>query len=204
MSELAQPLERVELGAVGLEFVADRLTVWSEKPALLLHAELTKRDLAVGHVWTWAPYGRVIDAHDLMSGLPEGVTQADHYRVLIGFVSDYLRSSGGVALIEDPEMSPDHSWPPGDPVPDTRTRCGDALCWYATKPAEVDGIMLRGRSLFFCMVLLPPTSGWTNPAPARITSDAIKRFAHAAEHIVVDAFDFEGFIVWSAHQDPQA
>jgi hypothetical protein len=68
--------------------------------------------------------------------------------------------------------------------------------WYATDP---DGTLLRkvlnwGFGLFNCMALTRLGTSWP---PARLTSARVRTLAEVADHVVVDAFDFEGTAVWS-------
>jgi hypothetical protein len=75
---------------------------------------------------------------------------------------------------------------------------GEFVYWYANEPDNVRPVLLAGMGLFTCMALLPKPSQWKSEMPHEITERDISAIAVATEHIVVDAFDFEGFIIWTS------
>lgn len=73
--------------------------------------------------------------------------------------------------------------------------------WYVTEPdpAAVDDLMRWGFGLFKTMALSRHNCQWP-PAHAGTAAD-LERLANAADHIVVDAFDFDGFVVWTSSRE---
>jgi hypothetical protein len=150
-----------------------------------------------GEVWTWASPGTSVTVGDLEGGLPGGMSQADHRQQLIGFIADYLQASGRLALIEDHDASPSDPWLASEPVLPPRLACGKRVYWYIRIPERlaVDESLRWGLGLFNCIAL--SSYPLVIQESGQLTVPAIDLIAYATEHVVLDAFDFEGFIIWS-------
>lgn len=83
-------------------------------------------------------------------------------------------------------------------IPTTRTTHEDVLYWYVTDVAAVGEVLHWGRGLFFLIVLVPNSNGWLQSLHDGLTLDNLERLAAVATHIVIDSFDFEGYIFWAA------
>jgi hypothetical protein len=59
----------------------------------------------------------------------------------------------------------------------------------------VADLMRWGFGLFKCMVLTRPNGQW--PPISVVTEADLEKLGRRADHVVVDAFDFDGFVVWS-------
>ena len=199
-------LSRVSLGSAGLTHVKDRLggnEYASNKP--LRHA-LLKLSIDQGEVWTWAAPTATFTLLDLHAGgLPDGITQEDHRDVMTDFSVDYLAGTGRLAIIEDHDSTPFDPWltkearlPAGLP----RLAVDDHLYWYTTEPRRglVSDLTLWGFGLFKCMALTHTSGPWPPASP--LTPADFDVLANRTDHIVVDAFDFEGFVVWSRTPRP--
>lgn len=192
----APKLSRASLGTVGLEHVKTRLE-WNRP----LRQALRGRLQVPGETWTWALLGSNFTLRDLQDGDPsDGVTEPAHTSLMTDFILEYLVQPGGLAIIEDDASGPNAPWLTNEPLlPTTLPRLGvdDNLYWYATEPDReaVQDLMRWGFSLFKTMVLARPTRRWP---PAHAVAEDIEGLAKTADHIVVDAFDFDGFVVWTA------
>jgi hypothetical protein len=114
------------------------------------------------------------------------------------FVIDHLSRGNRMAIIEDFEASPSdprlksHQHLP----PKVETR--EHVYWYATTP-DIDHVtefMTWGFSLFKCLALTTLTIPWP-PQADPVDDQVLMDLAARAEHIVVDAYDFDGFVIWS-------
>jgi hypothetical protein len=122
---------------------------------------------------------------------------------MTGFVVEYLAQNGRLAIIEDHDSTPDDPWLTNDPDrPALPPRLGfrDHLYWYASEPNPIliSDLMRWGSGLFRCMALTRPKGQW--PPEEAVAAVDLRDLAAAADHIVVDAFDFEGFAVWSSRR----
>lgn len=151
-----------------------------------------------GHAWMWTTLTHPPDSETLReAGLPERITQESQRRSLTRFVVGYLRGPGRIALIEDFEASPaDPPWPE-ETLKLSRFAVGRHVYWYASQPDQkrVFDTMRWGFSLFKCMALAAPGPAW--PGGATVSEAEIARIGEICDHVVVDAYDFEGFVVWS-------
>ena len=194
VSGMAPPtLIRVGLGAAGLVHAMNRLE--RDKP---LRRALSQLDLDQGDVWTWAASGTTFTLEDLRDGgLPDGITQESHRDAVAGFVAAYLQQPRRLAIVEDHDASPNDPWLADEPVLPPRLGFGNHLYWYAANPdrALIDQVIRWGFGLFKCMALIRLADQWP-PAGPVVESD-IENLAASTDHFVVDAFDFEGFMVWS-------
>jgi hypothetical protein len=193
----APKLSRTALATAGIEHIKTRLD-WN-KP---LREALKVRIQDDGEAWTWAPPGanlNLMDLHD--SDLPDGVTQQMHWDLMTDFVVEYLSQDGRLAIIEDDSSTPTDPWLTKErlvPINVPKLGVADDLYWYVTQPdrGAVQDLMRWGFSLFKTMALTRPTSQW--PPAHAVTLADVQCLANTADHIVVDAFDFDGFVVWSA------
>jgi hypothetical protein len=190
MTELA-PLE---LGSVPEAFVRGRIGPgWDA--TYPLRGALGRLHFEEGSWWTWAPLGAEIHASAFEEGLPVGMGQDQAQDQAAAFISDYLAQGDRMALLEDFEASPTDTWLSKKQPPDERLACGNRLYWYATAPGMVAPMMQWGRGLFCCVVLAP--SGLPVSPGGAISGDQIRTLGAAAQHFLIDAFDFEGYVVWS-------
>ena len=154
-----------------------------------------------GDAWTWPPRGTnltLVDLHD--SDLPDGATQQIHWDLMMDFVVQYLAQDRRIAIIEDDSSAPGDPWLTKQPLlPSSLPRLGvdHNLYWYVTEPdpGAVENLMRWGFGLFKTMALTRHNSQWP-PGHAGTAAD-LERLANAADHVVVDAFDFDGFVVWT-------
>ncbi len=196
----APKLSRTSLGTAGVEHIKTRLN-WNKPLRQALKVRLQDH----GEAWTWAPPGtnlNLVDLHD--SDLPDGVTQQNHWDLMTEFVMEYLLQDGRLALIEDDSSTPGAPWLTKDQLlPQSLPRIGvdGNLYWYVTEPdpGAVENLMRWGFGLFKTMALSRHNSQWP-PAHAGTAAD-LERLANAADHIEVDAFDFDGFVVWSSGRE---
>jgi hypothetical protein len=191
-------LSRISLGANGLAHIKGRLGIdeyTRNKPLRNALAGLRFED---GEAWTWALPGVTFDLDDLRdAGLPEGITQEMHWDAMTEFALAYLANGVRLAIIEDHDSSPTDPWLAKEPVLPPRLGMGNHLYWYSTSadPTQIAETTTSGFGLFKCMVLTEQKSPWPPVSP--LTPVDLKGLANRADHIVVDAFDFEGFVVWS-------
>lgn len=198
---MSPKLARVNLGAAGLDHVKDRIA-WGMPLSRVLGDLLLEQ----GEAWTWAPPSADLHITDLAdSDLPDGVTQESQWDLMKDFVVEYLAGRERLAIIEDRESSPNSQWlktqaelPPNLP----RLGFGDHLYWYATEPDRVlvADMMRWGFGLFKCMVLTRPGGEW--PHDHAVTAADLEGLAPGVDHLVVDAFDFDGFVIWSRTSRP--
>jgi hypothetical protein len=186
---------RLDLGAVGLDHVEKYFSGdWSTYP---LRNALSTLPLNQGRVWTWARSGMRITAQDLRDGLPEGMDPWDQAECLVRYLKSYLAAGDRLVLLEDHDAGPADPWleKEKDRVPPERLACADHLYWYATSAPMADKFLFSWGGLFSVMAL------GTNPLEVKpggtIDERVIRLFGAAVEHFVVDAFDFEGSLVWS-------
>jgi hypothetical protein len=196
----SQRLARVRLGAIGFRHISDRLHVdpseyTAKKP---LRRALAQLPLDQGVAWTWAPRESVPTLAELRGGILPGRTkQTRHRNLLVHFVLKYLTSNGDLALIEDESMKPGDPWLTKEPPLPQWLGVGKHLYWYVTEPdiAVIRKVLVWGLGFFQCMALIPSIGEW--PPDKRLSSVQIERLAQTADHIVVDAFDFWGYVIWS-------
>jgi len=194
-----QKLARVSLGTVGFQHIRDRLQVdpsryFGDRP---LRQALARLPLDDGVAWTWAPRGSVPTLAELRRGvLPGKTNQTRHRNLLVHFVLKHLTSNGRLALIEDESLKPRDSWLTKEPPLPQWLGFRKHVYWYATEPdiALIRKVLVWGLGFYQCMVLTPSPDEWP---PKRLSSVQIERLAQTAEHVVVDAFDFWGYVVWS-------
>jgi len=187
---------RLVLGPEARVHLKGRLGIGEEASGLPLSNALRSLPLDEGEVWTWTPPGTSITARDLRNGLPKSMSQQGEQARLAEFIVEYLRPGGRLALIED-GGSPSAPWLMNEPVLPPRLACDDRLYW----PVEVADMTavaesLRwGLGLFNCIVLTPRPLSRSDQS-GQLTVAEITSLAAVAQHVVVDAFDFEGFVVW--------
>ena len=188
-------LARVGLGVAPTDLARTRIGPgWD--PSYPLRDALDHLHLEDGTWWTWAPPGSEILAPDLEEGrLPPGVGQHEVQEQALEFVSEYLAEAGRLALLEDWAASPSDPWITKDQPPAERFACGTRLYWYATEPAMVRPMLLWGGRLFCCVVLAPVAFPVTSGAV--IDTEQVRALGSTADHFLLDAFDFEGYVVWS-------
>lgn len=197
---MQQPrLARVSLETVGFQHITDRLQLdpsdyTASKPLRRAFAQLP---LDSGVAWTWAPRGSAVTLRDLGRGvLPGGTTQTHLRNLLVNFVVTYLTSKGHLALIED-EVKAARSLASKDPPMADWLGFGKHVYWYTTQPdiAVVRRVLANGLGFFQCMALAPSPDEW--PPRKRLSTAQIERLAQSTDHVVVDAFDFWGYVIWS-------
>ena len=112
------------------------------------------------------------------------------------FIVKYLGPGGRLALIED-AGSPSDAWLTREPDLPPRLACDDRLYWpiELPDPTAVSDSLRWGLGLFSCIVLTPQQLPKLE-RPGQLTPAQIVSLANLAQHVVVDAFDFEGFIIW--------
>jgi hypothetical protein len=117
---------------------------------------------------------------------------------LVEFIVEYLRTGGRLALIEDALTSPLDAWLAKEPVLPPHLACGARLYWpveLASESAVAESVRW-GTGPFTCIAMTPqPLS--RSVALGQLTVAEIVSSAHSSQHVVVDAFDFEGFVIWS-------
>jgi hypothetical protein len=188
-------LNRTSLGTAGLDHVKSRL--WSNLP---LGRALGERPLEQGEAWTWAAPGANLTLADLRDGDLTPSERDSHQSLLMDFVVEYLATNGTVVIIEDHEATPDDPWLATEPdLPPSLPRLGfgEHLYWFAVEPKRelVADLMRWGFGLFKCMALAQSTDRW--PPATELTATDIAGLGRQADHVVVDAFDFDGFVIWS-------
>jgi hypothetical protein len=194
----------VPLGAVGLEHVRTRLRRFeSADPERYpggypLRGALSRVLRGEGVVWTWAPPGWRPTLEDLRdASLPARVSQPHHRDLLFAFVQTFLRTPGHLMVIEDHDAGPHDRWLLQQPRLPHWLAFGKHVYWYATPDDRrlVRKVLNWGMGLFKCAVLADIPQVWT--PNDRLTRRQVEHVAQSAEHVVVDAFDFEGTVVWS-------
>ena len=113
------------------------------------------------------------------------------------FVKSYLASPGRLMILEDHDASPTAPFLREESVTDSWAACGEFLYWFSTNPQTVESVLHWGIGLFSCMALSRLPSHWNPEVQKQVSGTDLSEIAAVAEHIVVDAFDFEGFIAWS-------
>jgi hypothetical protein len=194
-------LARIALGPVGLEHVRTRLRPFERidlehyPGGYPLRATLSRIVRADGDVWTWAPPGWQPTLQDVRDeSLPARISQRHHRDLLFAFILGYLKTPNHVMLIEDHDArSTDR---PLRELPQW-VAYGKHVYWYATDEDRTVlwKVLNWGIGLYTCMVLAGGEGLWT--PGRRLTERRIERLAKSADHVVVDAFDFEGSVVWS-------
>lgn len=193
---------RLLLGASALDYLKGRLGNGSVpmRPGLpLRRALLEQLSIENGIVWTWAPHARVNDSIDPDGRLPTGTSQEGELQMIALFLKQYLEVGGRLAIMEDHDASATDPWPENDMSKEFRITNGTFLYWYAADAGIVDPMLESGLGLFTCIALTRPTPNFANGRPTQISDSDFVEMARATEHLVVDAFDFEGFIIWSRH-----
>jgi hypothetical protein len=193
-----QRLSRISLGAVGLEHIKNRLRVNKYAAGKPMRRALAQIPLEQGEAWTWAPRGWAPTLEDLRDeSLPFGITQTHHRDLLVHFVLRYLAANGHLAIIEDDVATPNDPFLTEVPILPQCIGFGDHVYWYATEPdiAVVRKVLVWGLGFFQCMALTHRRGDW--PPRRIVNSRQIESLSHAADHFVVDAFDFWGTVVWS-------
>ena len=186
--------ERVELGADGARFVRGRIGGWTGE-GYALREGFAGRQLASGRFWTWSSTGIEVRMSDLEDGLWVGISQREMHDQAVQFISEYLALGSRLALLEDYEASPHDSWLAQRQPPVEQLVCQERLYWYATDPSMVRPMLLWGKGLF-CCVALAPTTARLRPG-SEVPVELIRGLAAMADYFIVDAFDFEGYMVWS-------
>jgi hypothetical protein len=193
-------LARVPLGSVGREHVIGHLQPFesSESEGYPLRRALAGLVRNGGVVWTWAPAGwrptleQVRDA-----SLPERITQRHHRDLLFAFIRSYLKTTTHLMVIEDHDSSPRDRFLLEEPRLPQWVSHRNHVYWYAT-PNDLRTlwkVLNWGMGLYTSMALADGPALWT--PTQRFTQRSIDRIADTAEHVVIDAFDFEGTVVWS-------
>ena len=210
-------LSRVNLGAVGLAHIENHLIGYSKYTASKpMRRALARLPLEQGHAWTWAPPGWSPTLEDLHAGsLPGGISQTHHRDLLVDFATKYLTAKERLVLIEDQVATPqdpflmehvalegsaktfDRLTASARPLLTQWLGCGKHVYWYATEPkgSVVRKVIAQGLGFSQCMVLTKRGGLW--PPARKLSSAHIASLARAADHFVVDAFDFWGTVVWS-------
>jgi hypothetical protein len=196
MSDSAS-LAKVRLDeAYSVEFLRGRLGIGvALRHGLKLRAALSRLPLDAGEIWTWAFKSTQVKQGDLEGGLPQGITQEDHRRLLTQFLKGYLAMPGGFAILEDHDMTPSDELV-GTHPPGSFLVSDELLYWHAANSEAVDSMLQFGLGLFNCIALSKLSPRWAGP-PVGLKAQDFNVIAGLSDHIVVDAFDFEGFVVWS-------
>lgn len=182
-----------DLRREGIDFVAEHLWAAPEYPMRQALAEL---DLRAGHVWTWAPVGTRLTRQDLTDGIPEGMDQGTARAEALRFIERYLESGERLVLLEDYEASPSDPWLSKEAeIPRERLSSGKRLYWYATLAGQVEPLLRWGCGLGCCLVLTSSVLGLV--ARDELSRQEVIGAASRTDHFLIDAFDFEGYVVWS-------
>jgi hypothetical protein len=74
------------------------------------------------------------------------------------------------------------------------------LYWYSTSPerSAVEQFLGDGVGLYTVIALAQHPGRWPPHNP--LTRDDIREMALAVDHFAVDAYDFEGWVVWSRNR----
>ncbi len=167
------------------------------RPGLPMRRALADLPFDRGTFWTWAPGGTSIATDDFLSGLPAGITQEGQRALLSRFLREFLAESGRLVIVEDHDASPADPWLKNAGVDRLWTTNGAFVYWCTTSPADVDALLRSGLGLFNCIVATQSTDTFLLRESERVSDADLVEVAHTSQHVVVDAFDFEGFIVWS-------
>lgn len=195
------PLTKVRLGGDALKFLRGRLGVGVVlRPGLPLRAALSQQPLDGGEVWTWAPNDAHFESSDFERGLPQDITPRDHLQLLKGFLQEYLDKPGHLVILEHHDAGSSDPFLAREP-PGSTLVYQDFVYWYATNSGAVNSLLQSGLGLFNCIALTRPSRRWAGLPPVDLIADDFHYFAEAAEHFAVDAFDFEGFLLWSRAAD---
>jgi hypothetical protein len=195
---LVEGWSRLRVGSSALEFVKGRLGIGTQlRPGLPLRRALSELLLDQGELWTWGPKEAHIQLGDLESGLPDGISQKGQRQMLAHFSEQYLENHGRILILEDHDASPADAF-----LNSKSARCpwiglAEYLYWYATEPKQVQPVLECGLGLNNCLALSKGGSSWSTVKPSLLTRDEINELARRTDHFVVDAFDSEGFLVWS-------
>jgi hypothetical protein len=115
--------------------------------------------------------------------------------MLARFMMQFLEVGGRLAILEDHDASATDPWPDG--ARGNWLSNDKFVYWYATNPNSVDLMLDSGLGLFNCIALTRPVSGFGSHAQQQVSDTELTEMARAADHVVVDAFDFEGFVIWN-------
>lgn len=193
----ANGLKVLDLGDTGLRWVKRRLAA---RPDLPLRNALGGIALEDGSCWTWAIPGSTVTWRDLEAGLPAGVTQEAHREAVTHFIVQFLSVARHVAVIEDHDASTTDPWLTTNPPKSPWLPFDQHIYWYADSPdrSAVNDFLLAGVGLFTTIAL---TSLATWPPTRGLAGTVFTELANDARHVLVDAFDFEGWAVWSRTGD---
>jgi hypothetical protein len=188
--------QRQALGEDARRHLKERVGVAKQTPGLPLSTALRRLPLDEGEVWTWAPPGTSVSGRELQGGLPKTMSQRGEQARLVEFIVKYLRPGGRLALIED-GSSPSAEWLTREPDLPPRVACEDRLYWpiESPDPAAVAKSLRWGLGLFNCIILTPVPLP-REQQPGHLSLAQVQSLADLARHVIVDAFDFEGFVVW--------
>jgi len=196
MSDYSQ-WRSVQLDSHALEFVRGRLGIGVDlRPGLPLRRALRQLPLEAGKVWIWAPMSAHLERVDFDGGLPAGITPNDHRDLLTHFLQDYLSRPGRFAILEDHDAAATDTFLASKP-PGSFLSYEDYVYWQAARSDSVNSMLQFGLGLFNCIAMTRPSTRWEGLPPVDLTAEDIDEIANATEHVALDAFDFEGFLVWS-------
>jgi hypothetical protein len=124
------------------------------------------------------------------------VSQESHREAVTELVVSYLRYPGRIAIIEDYTASPSAEWLTRDPPNAPWLAYGDHLYWYATSPQQpaLDDFLGAGVGLHMCIALTTAPAGWP---PRALVEREVANLGRLADHFIMDAYDFEGWVIWS-------
>src|SRR6266511_798680 len=174
----SEALVRCPLGKDVEAFVLDRLR------GMPLADSLRALPLPEGRFWTWAPQAT-------------GVTLESAQDAFLKFAVDYLTPPNRLVVFEDFVSRV------GDPAlaseaPKSHAALGEYVYWYATESdrEQLEAIM-SWSAPSSCIVLTRPSTDWAARAPTHVTIANLHDVAVNSDHFAVDAFDFDGLVVWS-------
>jgi hypothetical protein len=187
----SEALVRCPLGKDVEPFVLDRLR------GMPLADSLRALPLPEGRFWTWAPQATEVTLGDVKTGLPSGVTQESAQDAFLKFAVDYLTPPHRLVVFEDFVSRV------GDPAlaseaPKSHAALGEYIYWYATESdREQLEALMSWSAPRSCIVLTRPSTDWAARAPSHVTIANLHDVAVNSDHFAVDAFDFDGLVVWS-------
>lgn len=189
----------VELDSTAIDYLRERLYSGQDAASrrLPLRTALAGLPLNSGTIWTWGPRGVVIHGADLAGGLPDAITQEGHRQALSRLLTDYLAADGKAVLLEDHDASPTDQFMRRRERQTGWKTYNEFVYWYSTTSDQVADMLQAGLGLYNCLALTRPTETLLDNKRRNIQLADIEDMSRATEQIVVDAFDFEGFIVWS-------
>lgn len=188
-----------DLGPIAMRYLRKQLGSGCE----LARRHLGSLDVPTAHVWGWLPEGGVElpENYDFGGVLtPKGVTEARE--ALVRFIQDYLRGGNKRVL-----MVEDQVHRRTDPAPRTQDffRRHAAIftekCAYLFVTAEdldlgtsVAETLTMGDNYPLNAFL---TAGLSSVPPPDALPRLLTEISAKTQHIVVSAFDGEGYVVWS-------